>query len=229
MPSAESAASHGAGTTGTVKTRRGVATQTRSSWWRRHSISAGWLTALGIAILWIAFRSPPADSGPAASMDRRTQVPQPPAMRPPPSEVAPAAPRCSADPTLRPPSSSELGGHERAGYGRLQVSNGTDYDAVAVLVANGSPKRAIYIREGERGLIAHIPAGSYILQFQLGTSWLAERRFCAVAGTSEFERPLDFEDDGRNYTTFEATLNPVLQGNARTRDIPATAFDLPSP
>jgi len=115
----------------------------------------------------------------------------------------------------------------------LRVLNGTDADAVAVLLEDGIPRRAIYIRTREYGLITQVPAGGYTLHFQLGSQWLEERRFCVIAGTSAFERSLDFEerhsDNGVTYTTIDVTLNAVPEGNTRTHPILPTSFALPPP
>ena len=48
--------------------------------------------------------------------------------------VQPVLPPCPPDAHVRPTSGTELGGKHRGGLGRLQVANGTDSDAVAVLM-----------------------------------------------------------------------------------------------
>lgn len=147
--------------------------------------------------------------------------------------VAPQAPPCPAEDVLRPPSSEELGGSYRGGLGRLRVMNGTDFDAVAVLLESSTnlPRRAIYIRRNESGSIIQIPPGAYWLQFQLGTSWHVNRHFCRMAGSFEFDDPFDFEEreksDAIEYSTFKITLHPVPLGTATTHSIPASAFQLP--
>ena len=147
--------------------------------------------------------------------------------------VAPQPPPCPAEGVFRPRSSKELGGRHRGGLGRLQVVNGTDFDAVAVLVESSTnlPRRAIYIRRSETGVLTEIPRGTYQLRFQLGTSWHVNRYFCRVAGTSEFDRPVDFEEreksDSIEYSTFKITLHPVPLGTATTHSILASAFELP--
>ena len=147
--------------------------------------------------------------------------------------VAPQPPPCPAEGVFRPRSSEELGGSHRGGLGRLRVVNGTDFDAVAVLVESSThlPRRAIYIRRSETGLLTGIPRGTYQLRFQLGTSWHVNRYFCRVARTTEFDRPVDFEEreksDGIEYSTFKITLHPVPLGTATTHSIPASSFELP--
>ena len=136
-----------------------------------------------------------------------------------------AAPACAGG--ERPRSSAELGGRARGAGGRLVVINGTTYDAVAVLVDadTDEPRRAIYIRQGERGVMTRVPVGVYLLQFQLGDDWIAEEgRFCTVASTEHFEDPLEFDGSG-----WEVTLHPVVGGTAATEPIPPSAFRLPAP
>jgi len=131
----------------------------------------------------------------------------------------------------RPPSSVELGGRHRGGLGKLSVSNGTDYDAVAVLTESDVPRRAIYIRNGETGIMTSIPRGRYQLRFQLGLNWQTDRRFCELKGTSEFLEEFEFDEtelgSSIEYSTYEVTLHPVLAGTARTHAIPAGEFELP--
>lgn len=145
-------------------------------------------------------------------------------------------PRCASENLVRPRSSDELGSSYRGGFGDLRIVNGTDVDAVAVLIeaVPALPRRAIYIRASEIGRITQIPAGVYRLQFQLGSSWpRGGSAFCQVRGTSEFDRPLRFEereaDDAVEYSTFKVTLHPVPEGTATTHSIPASAFQLPPP
>lgn len=149
-------------------------------------------------------------------------------------DSAPAYPvACNPADVIRPRTSLELGRDYVTGHGRLTISNGTATDAVAVLVRayDRTPYRAIYIRAGERGVFTRVARGRYYLQFQFGIDWLRERRFCEVRGVSQFVDPLDFKEfydyDGVTYTTFEVTLHPVADGNARTERIPATQFQLP--
>ena len=128
-----------------------------------------------------------------------------------------------------------MGSRSRNGLGKLQVANGTDVDAVAVLIDNGTgvPRRAIFIRTGESGAMTSVPAGHYRLQFQLGSDWLAERRFCRPRGTSEFDSVLDFDEvrsgEGIRYSIHKVTLHPVLEGSARTHVVSDQRFELPPP
>ena len=135
----------------------------------------------------------------------------------------------------RPRSGAEIGGSSRGGLGKLTVMNGTAHDAVAVLIngATGRGARAIYIRGGENGLVTQVPVGKYRIQFRLGTTWQRSRTFCEVQSTSEFDRPLAFEEidmeDGIRYSAVEISLHAVPGGHARTHAIPDKAFELPPP
>lgn len=154
---------------------------------------------------------------------------------PPTTTVQPLLPPCQSEAQSRPRSGAELGGRYRGGLGRLRVANGTDLDAVAVLIddATEGPRRAIFIRSGESGAMTSVPPGRYRLRFQLGSEWLAERRFCRTRGTSEFDGPFDFEEvesvTGTRYSTYEVTLHTVPEGTARTHVVPDERFDLPPP
>ena len=48
------------------------------------------------------------------------------------------------------------------------------------------------IQQQESGSITSIPPGHYRHQFQLGTDWLTERRFCRLSGSSEFVDTFDY-------------------------------------
>ncbi len=151
----------------------------------------------------------------------------------PVAAVQPVPPPCPPKAHSRPRSGVELGGQHRGGLGRLQVANGTDSDAVAVLIddATEAPRRAIFIRSGESGAVTSVPLGRYRLRFQLGSDWLAERRFCRIRGTSEFYSAFDFQelesDRGTKYNAYELTLHPVPQGTARTHALSDSRFELP--
>jgi hypothetical protein len=144
-------------------------------------------------------------------------------------------PICDSKVLLRPASGSELGGKYRGGLGQLKIANGTERDAVAVLIdgATEVPKRAIYVRSGEAGAITSVPNGNYRLRFQFGLRWLRERRFCEPANTSEFDDVFDFHQvatvGGPKYGTFEVTLHPVVDGTARTHSLSNAELRLPIP
>ena len=147
--------------------------------------------------------------------------------------VQPVPPSCPPNAQARPPSGAEIGGRYRGGLGKLRVENGTDDDAVAVLIddATEAPRRAIFIRSRESGSMASVPPGRYRLRFQVGSDWLTERGFCWLRGTSEFDSAFDYgeieSERGTQYKTYEVTLHPVPQGTARTHVIADSRFELP--
>jgi DnaJ-domain-containing protein 1 len=149
-------------------------------------------------------------------------------------QVLHVEPLCDDSLVVRPKSGVEFGGRHRGGLGRLKVENGTENDAVAVLVdeATRVATRAVYVRSHEIGLVTSIPPGAYRVRFQLGISWLRERRFCAPFATSEFNDRFDFRevpsDQATEYSTFEVTLHPVIGGTAKTHALSARELALPS-
>lgn len=200
----------------------------------RHPLSRPWAVAASVAAIlvlsWAVYRiaNPPREKTLSTSLR-----PAPLAIPAPVATVQPVPPPCPPEAQVRPRSGAELGGRYRGGLGRLQVANGTDSDTVAVLIddATEAPRRAIFIRSGESGAVTSVPLGRYRLRFQLGSDWLAERRFCRIRGTSEFYSAFDFQelesDRGTKYNAYEVTLHPVPQGTARTHALSDSRFELP--
>ena len=202
-----------------------------------------WIAAAGLAgiifVSWSVHRSanpPEAKTLTASSRRPSAPLPAPVAQRPAPVASAQPVPTpCQADAQVRPRSGTEIGSRYRGGLGALRVANGTDVDAVALLMDNGTeiPRRAIFIRSGESGAMTSVPAGHYRLQFQLGSDWISERRFCLLRGTSEFESVFDFDevpsDRGIRYSIHDVTLHPVPEGKARTHLVSNERFELPPP
>ena len=200
----------------------------------RSSRRGAWVTVgAAVSLVFLVFLVSVSRGGREGVPTQRTTptIPSPAASSPPAVTALQPQP-CPADSVIQPRSSTELGADHRGGLGRLSVSNGSQFDAVAVLLgaANDVPLRAIYIRRDELGVITQLPPGRYRLRFQFGSSWHVSRYFCQVVGTSEFDDQFDFDEvedsDGVEYKTFEVTLHPVPQGTATTRSIPNTAFQL---
>lgn len=149
-----------------------------------------------------------------------------------PATAAPLSVRCEAE--IAPPASgAEIGGRYRGGLGSLTIKNGSESDAIAVVLdaTTQQPRRAIYIRRGEVGLMSSMPVGSYIVRFQLGDTWLGSRRFCNISSTSEFEDRIEFterrSDTGTEFSRVELTLFTVQGGNAPTDALPNVPLLLP--
>jgi hypothetical protein len=121
-----------------------------------------WVVAASVAgsllLSWGVYRiaNPPQEKKSSASV----RLP-PPAIPAPVATVQPVLPPCSPETQFRPRSGAELGGRPGGGLGRLRVANGTDSDAVAVLIddATEGPRRAIFIRSGESGAMTSVPPG----------------------------------------------------------------------
>jgi hypothetical protein len=137
---------------------------------------------------------------------------------------------CADDGAVRTRSGAELGGEQdRRGLGKLQIDNRTGWDAVATLIEDpdGTPRRAIFIHDGARGVITSIRSGRYRLRFQPGSDCGVGRRFCRDSDTSESEEAFDFREvsseSGSGYATYHVTLRkhvaPTITGVA----VPATA------
>ena len=195
-----------------------------------------WLVAASLAgmllLSWGIYRITNSPQEKMFSVGSRLNVPAIPA---PVATVPPMLPACHPEADIRPWSGAELGGGYRGGLGSLRVRNGTDFDAVAVLIDDTGdiPRRAIFIRTGESGAMTSVPPGRYRLRFQLGSDWLAERRFCRSRGTSEFDGAFSFEEiesgRGTKYSVHEVTLHAVPHGTARTHVVLDERFELPSP
>jgi hypothetical protein len=101
------------------------------------------------------------------------------------------------------------------GRGELVVDNGTAKDGVAVLFApaenrTGRPRRAVYVRHGEKATVAGVDAGTYSLRFVLGTDWNEDdRTFRRDVVAWEFEHVLTFSEVGSRWLT---TLHTVADG-----------------
>lgn len=133
---------------------------------------------------------------------------------------------------------SELCGTDGNGnLGTLSIQNGTRYDAVVALFPVGAASesvalRCMYVRAGESFTAQHISPGEYELRFSLGTYWNATAsEFVDAASLLRFIEPLRYtETSGREGSTYmknEVTLQPVLNGNARTEQIDRSLFRLP--
>lgn len=203
---------------------RRTATFTARQWVIGASVAGILLLSWGV---YLVANAPQGENSTASVRHAPAAVPAPVAT------LQPVPPPCPPEARIHPRSGTELGGQHRGGLGRLQVANGTDSDAVAVLIddATETPRRAIFIRSGELGAVTSVPSGRYRLRFQLGTDWLAERRFCRIRGTSEFSSAFDFQeiesDKGTRYSAYEVTLHPVPQGTARTHAVSDSRFELP--
>jgi len=217
----------------------------RANGTRRFVIAAVLLLAGGWS-LWkfdlLVDRSPASDPvtpDQVLSYERLIPMPSEPAKREPAIldfgklEPANEPPGCQGATIVpRPQTSQELGGRWRGGRAELRVSNGTENDGIAVLYdPYDEPKRALYVRRHETGVMTAVPAGTYRLKFQFGDDWLETREFCPPMGSAEFDEALEFsetrDEDGVRYRGFTVTLHSVPSGTARTSPLPNVPLPLP--
>jgi len=143
-----------------------------------------------------------------------------------------STPSCGFEPAFRPSSGTPLVTRSTQGLGILTIENGTTADAYALLVSSSSGRRyaAMYLRAGTTAAIRRVAPDTYDLRFQFWDSWLRINRFCTSRGSSQFDRPLIFEEipdaNGTLFSQFRVTLHPVPGGDARTHAIPDSLLGL---
>jgi len=122
---------------------------------------------------------------------------------------------------------------DNSGYGALEISNGTEYDAIARLTYfnSNSSLFAVFIRANSVYKIENIPNGNYSLSFHLGKDIdLSKYRFIYKPSFSKFDESFEFftneTAEGIKYRTYSITLNPVINGTAKTHEIDETEFSL---
>jgi hypothetical protein len=118
------------------------------------------------------------------------------------------------------------------GLGELTVKNGTNRDAVAMLMHETvAPKvrRYFYVKANSEYAVTDIAKGTYRLAFMTGIDWDAgSRKFLRDAQASQFDELFDFTEEptpqGTRYSTWTVTLNPVSGGTGRTSPAPPGIF-----
>ncbi|MCK4524852.1 MAG: zinc ribbon domain-containing protein [Candidatus Andersenbacteria bacterium] len=115
------------------------------------------------------------------------------------------------------------------GDGELQIKNGTDLDAVAKLICDGTSVSTVYIKANSTYTMRNISNGIYWLAFAQGLDWDSTiQKFRRNTQYSVFEEIFDFAitEDSQYYyhSIFEVTLNPVIGGTAETNDVPESQF-----
>lgn len=111
------------------------------------------------------------------------------------------------------------------GNGELQIKNGTELDAVAKLIRNGTSVLTVYIKANNNYTLLNISDGIYWLAFTQGSDWdSATQKFKRNIEYSVFDETFNFATTERQYTTFEVTLNPVLGGTAKTSNVDPQQF-----
>lgn len=151
------------------------------------------------------------------------------------NSTVPISPATDVDPAAynRLPSGTNIAEDVgRSGLGKLTVENGTTLDAVVRLVRNdnGQTARWFYVQAHSKETRGGIEPGSYSLVYTTGADWdgtaVAFRRsasYDAFDRQCEYLETPDGEDITR-YRTISVTLQPVPDGNARTRRISREEF-----
>lgn len=121
------------------------------------------------------------------------------------------------------------------GLGELKIQNGTSLDAIAKLVNTTINKSVftVYIKANSTYTISKVKDGNYRLFFNLGNDWDTDiKAFTVNSGYEVFEELFNFTtieyEDGdyirTRYSTFEVTLNPIIGGNAETKNVNPVEF-----
>lgn len=122
------------------------------------------------------------------------------------------------------------------GLGKLDIDNGTDSDAVAKLVntLNNKSVFTVYIKANSKYTISNVRDNVYELVFSMGSDWdKTTKKFLVNSGYEKFDDSFDFttnrysdgEYEHTQYTHFNVTLNPVVNGSAKTSEVNPAEFD----
>jgi hypothetical protein len=114
-----------------------------------------------------------------------------------------------------------------SGRGLLKAINGTSLDSfVIVMVANTQERvRVISVKAQDSFMLEDISPGNYNVFFATGLDWDSyDERFNRQGSYFEFGKALSFEEDNHSYERHTITLNPVPNGNVRSRPISEAEF-----
>lgn len=112
------------------------------------------------------------------------------------------------------------------GEGQLKIVNGTNYDAVAKLIRDGTSLLTVYIKANETYTMKNISDGTYWLAFAQGTDWNETTlKFNRNAQVSAFDDTFDFTTTATKSSGWEVTLNAVAGGTAQSSDVDPAQFD----
>jgi len=123
-----------------------------------------------------------------------------------------------------------------SGEGTLKISNGCNTHSVIKLIDKAKDRAvyAVFVRANSAFKITGIPNGTYRVLFAAGHGWDdLDAKFRNSAGSSEFENPLVYTTKERTtsegvlnyYHNMELTLNPVVGGNAQTKELSNSEFE----
>lgn len=113
------------------------------------------------------------------------------------------------------------------GHGELEIDNGTSLDAIAKLVNINTNKSilTVYVKAKSIYNITSLSDGNYKLFFNLGNDWDDKLKAFLINSSYEvFEDKFDYVTTARQYTVFQVTLNPVVNGQAQTDEVNPSEF-----
>ncbi|MFI2610200.1 hypothetical protein [Kitasatospora sp. NPDC018619] len=113
------------------------------------------------------------------------------------------------------------------GEGLFKVENGGSTDAVVSLALDGKAVHSVFVGKGQHAQVDGVEDGTYEVYVSGGADWDPDAKaFTQSCHFTRFEDTFPFET-GRTATSWEITLQPVADGNARTSDVDPNAFPQP--
>ena len=113
------------------------------------------------------------------------------------------------------------------GDGVFKVDNGTKKDAVVSLVLNGKTVHSVFVAKGQKADVEGVEDGTYDVYVSEGVDWDSEAKaFTQNCAFTKFEDNFPYET-GSTSTSWEITLQPVADGNAKTNDVDPNSFPQP--
>ncbi|MBO1418702.1 hypothetical protein [Streptomyces sp. FH025] len=110
------------------------------------------------------------------------------------------------------------------GEGVFKVDNGGKTDAVVSLVLNGKTVHSMFVGKGQKADIKGVEDGTYDVYVSEGVDWDTDAKaFTQNCAFTKFEDNFPYET-GRTSTSWEITLQPVADGNAKTNDVDPNSF-----
>ncbi|MET9178712.1 hypothetical protein ABZX88_10875 [Kitasatospora aureofaciens] len=113
------------------------------------------------------------------------------------------------------------------GEGVFKVDNGGKVDAVVSLVLNGKAVHSVFVAKGQKASVEGVEDGTYDVYVSEGADWDSEAKaFTQNCAFTKFEDNFPYET-GSTSTSWEITLQPVADGNAKTNDVDPNSFPQP--
>jgi hypothetical protein len=123
------------------------------------------------------------------------------------------------------PNGTEIIPYTGKGHGELQVSNGTDEDAVLKLVKGQSLVRFVYITKHSSVNLKDVAPGTYLIFFSHGLDWDKYiNKFNRNCSYTKFDEVFPYSEEEGYYSIYKITLHPVPDGNAQTSPMDESVF-----